>query len=77
MTPEILGRAFDPFFTTKPQGRGRGLGLSVARGLVQASGGTLVLESAPGAGTRAVLELPEVRPASLDPHAADTGAVAT
>jgi signal transduction histidine kinase len=64
MTAEVLGRAFDPFFTTKPLGRGTGLGLSVARGLVQASGGSLVLESAPGAGTRAVLELPELRRAA-------------
>jgi signal transduction histidine kinase len=58
MTPDVLRQAFDPFFTTKPQGRGAGLGLAVARGLVQASGGTLVLESAPGMGTRAVLRLP-------------------
>ena len=61
MTPDILGRAFDPFFTTKPQGRGTGLGLAVARGLALASGGTLVLESEAGVGTRALLELPEVR----------------
>jgi signal transduction histidine kinase len=62
MDPDVLGRAFDPFFTTKPEGRGAGLGLAVARGLVQASGGTLRLESAPGTGTRAILELPLARP---------------
>jgi signal transduction histidine kinase len=59
MAPEILRRAFDPFFTTKPVGRGTGLGLPVARGLVESAGGTLWLESAPGSGTRAVIELPD------------------
>jgi signal transduction histidine kinase len=67
MGPDVLGRAFDPFFTTKAQGRGTGLGLAVARGLVQASGGSLSLESEPGAGTRATLEMPEARrPAEPD-----------
>lgn len=59
MPPDVLRRAFDPFFTTKPAGGGAGLGLPVARGIVEASGGSLRLESAPGAGTKAVVELPE------------------
>jgi signal transduction histidine kinase len=59
MGPEILRRAFDPFFTTKPSGAGAGLGLAVARGIVEANGGSLRLESAPGAGTTAVVELPD------------------
>lgn len=67
MTPDVLRRAFDPFFTTKPQGHGTGLGLAVARGLVQAGGGTLALESAPGRGTRAIVELPEVLGADAAP----------
>jgi two-component system, NtrC family, sensor kinase len=62
MTPEVLRRAFDPFFTTKPQGRGSGLGLAVARGLVESGGGSLYLESEPGRGTRAIVELPEALP---------------
>ncbi|MFT3923227.1 MAG: ATP-binding protein [Myxococcales bacterium] len=50
-------RLFDPFFTTKPVGRGTGMGLSVALGLAQAHGGTLLLdESAPN--TCFVLHLP-------------------
>ena len=59
MPPEVLRRAFDPFFTTKPHGRGTGLGLPIARGLVESVGGALWLDSEPGRGTRAVLELPE------------------
>jgi two-component system NtrC family sensor kinase len=55
---EIRQRVFDPFFTTRSPGRGAGLGLSVCHGIVGALGGTLWLESAPGAGTTAVVTLP-------------------
>jgi C4-dicarboxylate-specific signal transduction histidine kinase len=58
MGPEVLRRAFDPFFTTKPPGRGAGLGLAVVRGLVDGQGGAVWLESSPGAGTTAFVELP-------------------
>ena len=46
--PEIRDRIFDPFFTTKPVGEGTGLGLEIARRLVQRNGGDLELESRPG-----------------------------
>jgi signal transduction histidine kinase len=59
MSPEVLRRAFDPFFTTKPGGGGAGLGLPVARGIVEANGGRLWLDSRPAAGATAVLELPD------------------
>jgi signal transduction histidine kinase len=59
MAPEILQRAFEPFFTTKPPGQGSGLSLPLSRGIVEAHGGALWLESTPARGTRAVLELPE------------------
>jgi signal transduction histidine kinase len=64
MAPEVLRRALEPFFTTRPAGHGAGLGLAVARGLVEAHGGALSLRSAPGAGTTAVVELPEAAPPS-------------
>jgi signal transduction histidine kinase len=45
---EIRERVFDPFFTTKPQGQGVGLGLDIARRLVQHNDGVIEFESQPG-----------------------------
>jgi signal transduction histidine kinase len=58
MAPEVLRRAFEPFFTTKAAGRGTGLSLAVARGLVESAGGSLTLESVASRGTTASLVLP-------------------
>jgi signal transduction histidine kinase len=58
MDEYTLRRAFDPFFSCKPAGRRRGLGLAKAMRWLQASGGTMKLESRPGRGTRAVVLLP-------------------
>ncbi|PSK81816.1 PAS domain S-box-containing protein [Limimaricola soesokkakensis] len=51
MDEETLARAADPFFTTKGPGKGTGLGLSVVHGLLEESGGRLVLKSTKGEGT--------------------------
>ncbi|WP_135467074.1 response regulator [Crenalkalicoccus roseus] len=59
MAPEVLARAAEPFFTTKPQGKGTGLGLAMAKGFAEQSGGALALESAPGRGTKVSLWLPQ------------------
>ncbi|MCW5892086.1 MAG: HAMP domain-containing histidine kinase [bacterium] len=58
MPPDVLARASEPFFTTKPAGRGMGLGLFLARTLVEGLGGRLALDSMPGRGTTATLDLP-------------------
>ena len=60
--PEILARVFEPFFTTKPEGEGTGLGLALARGIVEGHGGTLSVESRPGEGARVLIELPVETP---------------
>ena len=57
MTAEVISRAMDPFFTTKPAGKGTGLGLSQVFGVVNRSGGTVSIDSAPGAGTTVTLRL--------------------
>ncbi len=56
IAPETLPRIFDPYFTTKPGGLG--LGLTIARRIVEAHGGALTVESAPGRGSRFRVRLP-------------------
>jgi len=58
MTPEVARRAFEPFFTTKGAGKGSGLGLSMVYGFARQSGGTVMIHSDPGHGTRVKLYLP-------------------
>ena len=48
IAPEIRGRIFDPFFTTKAVGQGTGLGLDIARRLVERHGGEIDLDTRPG-----------------------------
>lgn len=57
MTPEALARAGEPFFTTK-RGSGSGLGLAMARGFAEQSGGALTIESPPKKGVTVSLWFP-------------------
>lgn len=58
IAPEHLEKIFDPFFTTKPVGEGTGLGLSISYGIVKRHGGTIAVESSPGAGTTFTVSIP-------------------
>ena len=59
ISAENLPRIFDPFFTTKASDRsGSGLGLSFVHRIIEDNGGTIQVESTPGAGTRFVLTFP-------------------
>jgi signal transduction histidine kinase/ActR/RegA family two-component response regulator len=59
MDAATLARAGQPFFTTKPMGVGTGLGLPMAKGFADQSGGALSIRSTPGEGTVVELWLPE------------------
>lgn len=61
MDEETVKRAFDPFFSSKPAGRRRGMGLAKALRWIEASGGSIRLESRPGQGTRCVVLLPAAK----------------
>ncbi|WP_052389857.1 hybrid sensor histidine kinase/response regulator [Belnapia moabensis] len=58
MPEDVRRRAFEPFFTTKGPGKGTGLGLAQIHGFAHQSGGTAVIESAPGKGTEVAILLP-------------------
>jgi signal transduction histidine kinase len=59
MDPVTLARASEPFFTTKPVGQGTGLGLAMARGFAEQSGGSLAIESVLGVGTKVIMWFPQ------------------
>ena len=58
MSKDVIARAFEPFFTTKPKGKGTGLGLATAYGIVQQAHGTISIQSEVGKGTTIHVILP-------------------
>jgi PAS domain S-box-containing protein len=72
--PALQARLFEPFFTTKPPGVGTGLGLPLCRGIIEAHGGSISVESQPGQGTvfRVVLPVPAEASTGRAPRSTDT-----
>jgi len=60
--PAILPKVVEPYFTTKGVGQGSGLGLSMAKGFAEQSGGGLSISSTPGQGTEVRLLFPPAPP---------------
>jgi two-component system NtrC family sensor kinase len=66
---ENISKLFEPFFTTKKKGKGVGLGLSVAYGIIQEHGGSIYVKSKAGKGTTFHIKFPLKRASEkLDPH---------
>lgn len=69
MDVAVLSHVFEPFFTTKAIGRGTGLGLSTAFGIIKQHGGFIDVQSIVGAGTTFRVYLPEDRSCqAVDTH---------
>ena len=66
MSPQVSAQIFERFFTTKA-GRGTGLGLSTAHGIIADAGGTIDVESAEGQGTTFRIYLPAISPSAPEP----------
>jgi len=78
--PENLPFLFEPFFTTKTDGKGTGLGLPIAHGIVIQHEGHIWVESLPGEGARFYVEIPIVKEEKISeslPHPASKPSTGT
>ena len=76
MPSEVMARIGEPFFTTKAPGRGMGLGLYLARAVIEGVGGSLHIDSTEGGGTEVRVTLPtEIAGRDTAPQRADESLV--
>ncbi|MEM6558708.1 MAG: ATP-binding protein [Myxococcota bacterium] len=76
IVPEMRDKIFEPFFTTKEPGRGTGLGLSMAYGLIQQMSGQISVHASEEGGAKFDIELPMAAPGS-EPNDTSEEIVAT
>lgn len=62
MNDDVKAHIFEPFFTTKSEGKGVGLGLAIAYGIVERHHGTIEVESSVGKGAMFTVTLPTTQP---------------
>ncbi|MBU0676187.1 MAG: transporter substrate-binding domain-containing protein [Proteobacteria bacterium] len=63
--PDVINKIFDPYFTTKEFGKGTGMGLAIAHGIITSYGGWITVESALGKGTTFQVYFPVINQQSL------------
>lgn len=63
--PDVLVKIFDPYFTTKETGKGTGMGLAIAHGIMMHYGGTIAVESQWGKGSAFHVYFPVVKKEAL------------
>jgi len=66
IAPAVVERIFDPFFSTKEVGKGSGMGLASVHGIVHELGGHIVVDTAPGRGTRFRVLFPALAAGACD-----------
>jgi two-component system NtrC family sensor kinase len=70
MNYDQIQKIFDPFYTTKQTGKGTGLGLSVSLSIVKSMGGSIDVQSMPGAGSTFIVLLP-IQPEAISKKGAE------
>lgn len=65
IAPNVIGKIFDPYFTTKETGKGTGMGLAIAHGIVSEYGGTITVESEIGKGSTFHIYFPVIHDEAL------------